>query len=118
MHIVHLKSFQQTVQTLLTRDARDVCLEDEGHERSDSAVYRAPYAARTAVNLLDCRRQLLQEQHGAIGGYSDSFFATALISVSASLMRWIGRVDFHPCVVRRKRERTAICMLWPFGSVS
>jgi hypothetical protein len=32
-----------------------------------------------------------------------SFFATALISVSASLMRWMGVSDFQPNALRRKR---------------
>ena len=59
-HVVLLKGVPQTLQPFLSHRAADVGLRDDWHERFDGTVDSRTYTARTAVDLFDGRRQLLQ----------------------------------------------------------
>ncbi|PIL45167.1 hypothetical protein CR105_08170 [Massilia eurypsychrophila] len=58
-HIVFLRGVPQSACLFLAHRSADIGLRDHWDERLDGTVGRRTNAARTAVSLLDCRRQLL-----------------------------------------------------------
>lgn len=66
-YVIFLKRVPQARQPLLSNRVAHLGVDDDGHEGFDGAIDSRANPAGTAVDLLNCRRQFFQEQHGTLG---------------------------------------------------